>query len=594
MNNIFLDYSLVHLSLILGLFFITYVRLLGKDYFWVIDDLEGIAKFSESWNEKEQKKIDSYDLNGKQRKFLQFIPELGFPGNVLRFLRLQIGKQHRVIGKNSKGHDVWGYVQSPRRHHILSMIVQSINLVLGYTFLSHTIDPTVAFGACLLFAVHPLTTQGVGWISGINYTLSMMVSLILINLCLFVPISEYKLLGVVILSFIASFILYISCFSWIILLFIGFKWEALVSAIVGLTIFYIKGKETKDVRFKAFKEQNMQITTLFNYRKPIVMFKTLWYYMRSVFIPIKMGLYHIWGYFYEEPIERVNKMFWMGVITLTAFVVGFIYGNFSIKLGIVWFFTYFILFSNFITAQQFVADRYVMISSFGICIILSTLLYGTLLFWVLLGFYAMRTFLHLPTFKNEIDFYASNFLNFRKSEVSLGNLGVALVNQGMHGAAIDTWMTATKLNPLYDVPWYNLYSVFKGSGRLQEARDFLKKCLDSKVVHFEKRWKEEFEQIETALENQKNPVLPVETLYHEAADHFVKKDTVKELECLKKFIESDLTGIIPEMVVQVKQRITEIESDNLQLHNSMSKPTGQETVGINTVNSDTGLSTRSN
>ena len=166
-----------HISTILFCFFITYIRILGKDYFVVIDDIEGIKRFDETWDDKNQKKIDSYEvIPGKTVKYLSFIPQLGFPGCVLRFLRLHIGKEFKVIGKNNKGHEIWGYIQSPRRHHLLSMAVQATNLSLSYFFLRPILGESLAFSACLLFSVHPLTTQCVAWISGINYSLSMLFS----------------------------------------------------------------------------------------------------------------------------------------------------------------------------------------------------------------------------------------------------------------------------------------------------------------------------------------------------------------------------------------------------------------------------------
>lgn len=556
--------SIIHLSTILILFIITYCRILGKDYYWLIDDLEGIAKFSETWNDKDQKKIDSYEVvPGKTVKYLSFIPELGFPGCVLRFLRLHIGKKFKVIGKNSKGHEVWVYVQSPRRHHVLSMVVQSLNLVLGYTFLKAIVPEPIAFATCLLYSVHPLTTQAVAWISGINYSLSMLFSLMLLNVCLFFHVPELRFIVIGFLSFSSTVVLYTGGLTFIPIWFLGFHLEALIAGLVGVGVLIWKGIETKNYRTNAFKEQNMAAGTQINFRKPLVMLKTLWYYMGLVWLPLSMGLYHIWGYFYDELVERFDWMVVAGILTLSCFVLGFLYGDFAIRIGIVWFFTYFAIFSNFITAQQFVADRYIMTASFGTCLILASLLYGTPFFWIILGLYTMRTFLHLPTFKNEVDFYLSNWLNFRKSEVCLGNLGVAYINQGMHGSGVDVWFLASKINPLYDVPWYNLYSVFKSNGKLAEAKDFLQKCLNAKVVHFEDRWTKEMEELNKILEAQKKPPTPTEMNYHQAADHYAKKEHDKELMCLEKFMVSDTSNVIPEMIQQVKQRIAEIKSGNL-------------------------------
>jgi len=434
-----------HLLIILSAFLLTYATIFDKSYFWTIDDLAGIADFSEKWNDKEQKKIDSYDLNGKQRKFLEWIPELGFPGNIYRFLRLNLGKKFQVIGKNSKGHDIFGFVQSPVRHHIISMTVQALNLMMAYTFLRNILPESIAFGACLLYAVHPLTTCSVAWISGYNYNLSMFFSLALLNVALTYHTPDLRYIFVALLSACATLTIYTGGMTFVLLWFLGLKIEAVIAGLVSLSILLIKGKETKDFRVKAFKEQNMAATTFLNWRKPIVMVKTLWYYMRQVFLPLQLGLYHTWGYFYEETIERIDGMFWMGILTLGAFVFCILSNNFALFFGAVWFLAYLFIFSNFITAQQFIADRYAMVPSFGICIILSSFLYGTPFFWIIIGLYAMRTYLHLPTYKNEVDYYVSNFLNFRQSEVALGNLGVAFINQGMHGAAVDT--TGARADP---------------------------------------------------------------------------------------------------------------------------------------------------
>lgn len=537
----------------------------------MIDDIEGIARFSEQWRvEKDaagkitkEYKVDSYEIGEgdkkKTVKFLSFIPELGFPGSVLRFIRLQIGKRYKVIGTNEKGHQIWGYVQSPIRHHIIAMTVQYLNFVGGYFFLRYYLGSDLAFASCLLFSVNPLTTQVVGWISGLSYSLCMLLSLAVLNIATYSNDYHVSIPLVVFFTFCSGVTLYIGCFTWIILLFLGLKWAAFASGIIGTFILFWKGTETKAYRVNAFKEQNMAHTTFLNWRKPIVMMKTFFYYLQMIILPIRLGLYHTWGYFYEDPIERIDWLFWAGLSVVAGMALAFYEGGFAIRLGLVWFLAYFFLFTNFITAQQFVADRYVVVPQFGICIILAKLLYPTPLFWVLLGLYAMRTFMHLPTFKNEIDYYLSNFLNFRKSEVSLGNLGVAYMNQGMPGSAVDTWQLATKINPFYDVAWYNLYSIFRANGRHPEALNYLKNCMKAKIIHFKDRWQEELVKYESS--HLINPViLPQQAGDHlkEAETFFKSGDKVKEKEILIKFLEAGTEGLPTDIIEQVKKRISEI------------------------------------
>jgi len=157
---------------------------------------------------------------------------------------------------------------------------------------------------------------------------------------------------------------------------------------------------------------------------------------------------------------------------------------------------YWLIFSNIITANQFVVERYIFIPMLGFCILLSHLLQGyPYILTFLVGLYMSKTLCHLWTYKSQKHFYLSNFLNFENSEVSLGNLGVCLINEGKIGSAIDVWQESAKINPFYDVAWYNLFSVFRSNGLLLEAKGFLEKCLNAKTVHFKDGWQKEYEEL---------------------------------------------------------------------------------------------------
>jgi uncharacterized membrane-anchored protein YhcB (DUF1043 family) len=136
--------------------------------------------------------------------------------------------------------------------------------------------------------------------------------------------------------------------------------------------------------------------------------------------------------------------------------------------------------------------------------------------------------------------------------------------------------------------------VFKGNGRLEEARDFLKKCLDSKIVHFDKRWADEMIEIERQIEFKKMPVTPTEVFYHEAADHYKAQDIQKEYQALQKFMAGSTDGLIPDMIEQVKARLVEIESSNLLLRHPVQEPAGPQVTGPHPVDPKSGVSAGSN
>lgn len=476
---------------------------------WLIDDDQGIAPYSERWIQEKDKngnivserKVDSYKIDGKGRdiKFLSLIPELGIPGMFLRFFRLHVGKKWQVIGKNIKGHEVFGYVQSAFRHHVFSLVVQYLNLILSYLMVGKLFGWQTAFLTTLLFSVQPVSAQTICWISGINYLFSLLGILAVINTSLYIHSYYFSIPLTVFFSLIAGFTLIPGNLTFIILLFLGFYWEGFAAGLVSLAI---AGKEIPSVvsyRVKAFKDQNMDKFTAVTPSRPILMVKTIFYYLSMIFLPIRLGLYHLWGYHFDENLSKPTGMFWGGLIFSSILGYLFYKFGFEVRFIILWFIVYISTFLNFITAQQFVADRYVFIPSLAVCLTISFL--PEPIFYFILGLYAMRSFLHVWTFNNQIDLYLSNWLNFRESEVALGNLGCIYNQQGWTGSAIDAWKRATMINPFYDVPWYNLYSCFKTSGILGEAKAYLRKCLDSKTVHFDKKWKEEYEELCKKLSN---------------------------------------------------------------------------------------------
>ena len=515
-----------HLILLTILFIVTWYTSLKGGF--VSDDIEGVAQFSDRFIPEQklptgqvipEEKVDFYQFEDK--RVLRFSPKkvgekdgnnlyrcgnrqlnpyLGFPACFMRWSRTNIGAKFVSLGKNKNGIEVFGYIQDTLRHHLFSLAIHLANVILCYFFLTRLFGSTLGFMASALFCVYPLGCQTVAWISGINYSFSLLGALATFNIAQTVH-NPYIFIPVAILtSFLSTLTLLTGIWNWVILLILGRPELALISFLAGVFSFWNQGKEVIMIRRKAFKDQHLGQSTFFYVRKLIVMIKTLWYYVVMIPLPKRLGLFHTWGYFYDEPMERTDKMFWKGFLSLIAIIAGIILCPFPIKFGLIWIMVYLLIFSNFITAQQFVADRYAFIPCLGWCVILAYLLQSQpILFTFLLGFYAMRTIMHIPTFRNDTMFYQSNIWNFPDSEVALGNLGVTYMHSGLTGMAIDTWILATRVNPKYDVPWYNLYSAFRANGVFSQAKAYLDECLKSKVIHFPDLWGQELKQVEYAI-----------------------------------------------------------------------------------------------
>lgn len=503
-----------HIAILSFVYVIAWSYILTLKEFLIDDDF-GIKPFSDRFvqhkdpqgNIVKEELVDWYehDDNGKKTVFKnnQFNPLIGMPGAVIRWLRILWGRKWAVLGKNSKGHEVYGYVQSVTKHHLLSFLVHYANILLSYTFLKSLLGEDLAFYSTLLFSIHPITAMAVAWISGIGYLTSLLFALISFNL----P----QLLSGSPLIYSTLLATYMSCAgllagfaNWLILLLIGHKESALSAFLVAVFMMATFGRSTVDYRKKQFSEQNMGKSTTFNWRKPIVIVKTMYYYFAMLVFPKRLGLFHKWGYHYDEKIERIDFMFFKGVFVLLALFYAIYAGPFAVKFGAIWLLAYLILFSNVITAQQFVVDRYAFISSLGFCIITAYYLSPyPALFWSLCGVYIMRIWCHLPSFNDQVSFYESNVRNFPDSEVAYGNLGVVYSQNGKPGTSADLWQKALSLNEFYDVPSYNLFSLYRQNGLFNEARGMLLKCLNAKTVHFKERWESELKELDKHIELKK-------------------------------------------------------------------------------------------
>ena len=272
-------------------------------------------------------------------------------------------------------------------------------------------------------------------------------------------------------------------------------------AFIGLAISIIMCfsivREVLATRIKVFKEQNMEECTKFTWTRVVIMCKTIAYYTTLCLFPKRLGLYHVYGYHYNDPIKKQDKIFWAGIGLLAAMILGIIYGNFLIKFGIIWYLTYIAFFSNWITMHQFIGERYCYIPVIGLCLLLAGVLEHSLLaFGMVCGLYMMRTWVHLPTYEDEVPFYQSNIWNFPDSEVAFANLGVTYIKRGLMGSAIDMWLISLKINKDYDVAYYNLSSTLKTKGDLKSAHANLKKAIECPSCHFREIWKRELTQLE--------------------------------------------------------------------------------------------------
>ena len=498
-------------AILLVTLWLTYSYVILKGGF-VSDDLQGIEQYDGTLMYPDEK-------GNKVRKICY--------GTLSKWVRYHLcgghfPSRHRHRLPDGKFSDPIPSGKVASHHHALSVVCQSIAVILLYQFLLTVTTPTVALMTTLLFIVHPTCVQAVAWPSAIGYILSLIciTATLLISHWTYTHASLwYIILGLAGVAFFQVWGVFaqgIPMFTWIILLVLG-QWEmAIVAMVFAGATSAINLREYVVFRKEEFAKQQMSGSTSFNIRKPIVALKTLAYYLYLTVLPIRLGLYHKWGFHYEKKMELWDWRAICGLLFLCLSVYISSVSPLEIRLGLVWFVVFLMLFLNWITAQQWVTERYLYIPVIGLSLVFCFYMQAFMpIYYIVFGLMMCRTLVHLPTHDNELRFYLSNTWNFPDSEVAYGNLGVAYVSTGLQGAANDMWTISGSINQDYDVPQYNIFSRIKSQGMymiqngayeqgiqtLASAIPMMDKVLACKVLHFPEAWKKERDELQAIVTN---------------------------------------------------------------------------------------------
>ena len=492
------------------------------------------------------------------------------------------------------------FQKEPRKHHFFSILIQSANVVLLYLFLSTLFTKDLALFTSILFAIHPINTQSVAWVSGRGYPTGLFYTLLGLNLLkMYLPstltiplfgllephtaiIIALAILGYLIIHWFAVESQFTAMFTSVILAYLGYLPLAMVTAVLSGVLGVGIIKQTIGDRTETFKKQNMGRSTMLHPRKFIVVCKTLYYYTKLCLFPKRLGLYHKFCYHYSDDTEKEDKHFWAGFAILIGFGMLFWFGNSAVKLGVVWYLSYICIFLNWITIHQFVAERYTYFANIGLCLIVCNfLLPYPIVFAVLCGLAIMRLWTNLPSFLEEVPFYQSNIWNFPRSEVAFANLGVVYMKRGLVGSAVDMWLIGTKINASYDVAWYNLSSTMKTKGDLPKALEFLQNAVKSPTCHFKELWGKELIILEKEVVFNKE----LQELVRDMGVLSRDPSKVEEVEKIRVKVEkmNNLVKILEEekkkklYFVQQQQSSLEIQTVKLQqMSSSLSTAMPQE------------------
>lgn len=408
------------------------------------------------------------------------------------------------------------------KHHFLSILSFNICIILANTFFTDLFGPKIAFITLALFIVSPIGTQAVAWISALGYPLSLFWILVILNYAQSVPVGLFSILIFILLDIMAINALFVAMALPAILIFLGHYEFAVLSTLISLAMGLRIVMHTIKIRATEFKKQDMGSLTQFTPKRIIVAIKTLFYYIELVLWPNRLGLYHEWGNHPDPEHYRLDSRFFIATVSILGLIgIFFLTPNIPVKFGILWFFSFIFIFLNWITIQQFVTERYLWIPSIGFYLIVASTLGDYPYFLCLVGgIYLARTWLHLPTYDDELRFYLSNTWNYQNSEVAYANLGCTWIRLGAVGSALDSWHASSKANPDYDVPLANIYFNHRAGAmmdvehgnyenaieKFKVAYKYIESCNKCSVKHFKDDWQREFDSVTKWL---KNPLILV-------------------------------------------------------------------------------------
>ena len=392
-------------------------------------------------------------------------------------------KCHFLEGDKPKNiiQNVWWHLfkqyTNPKLAHSLVMIIHNLNCILIYLAFGSN---KVSFLAALLFAIHPVATQGSSvWLSGKPYSLSLMLTLCMFWLKPFAPIFYFFALSLGAQAITAP-MAFIKSPWWPMMLIIP------ITILIRRKLVFSYGK-TKYAGIAAFRKPII-------WSNIILMFKTIGYYFMLCLYPTSLGVHHpyleTYGLTKEETKHwlQLDRFFALGVVLAYIVAINFFWNYNQAVFGLFWFFIFILPWSNIITIHMFISERYAVIALVGYCWMLSNLLlaipdkaiqYAACA--VFLTYYVARTRFYLPLYKSVLETAQWNVMNFPRSFAGWAWKGGIENNLGLQERAFESWLNAWQLRPNDFRINNNLTTYLVSRGEFAEAKKFYNMAVTSPV-----------------------------------------------------------------------------------------------------------------
>jgi len=389
--------------------------------------------------------------------------------------------------------------EDPFYYHLFNILFHIICVLLIYVLCNELFHSrTLSFLSSLIFAVHPIHTEAVSWISGGHYVFS---SVFFIASMLFYIKSDKT-----VINLILSIVFFVLCFlsgnsaATLPIMFILFdlflrEKSALRSSFNRLRMIILLSviPVSALIVWIFFVNRNKLLHLIFYYRGfryLIVAAKALVYYLKILYLPLARGLYHPFAFDTAE-VANISPAFFLSLAIVIISAFAFFKCRKSLKpvsFGIMWFFVAFAPYSNVVPICNIISERYLYLASAGFAIILACFFlkvweivnrnigYRRILriasivaITLFLGSYSALTLKRNYEYNNVIVFWESNICNFPNGHMFYNNLAGTYYVAGNLGNAIAYCRINLMINPAQPHVWCNLAKVYREIGDLKQA-----------------------------------------------------------------------------------------------------------------------------
>lgn len=360
-------------------------------------------------------------------------------------------------------------------------------------------NTNLSFLTAVIFAVHPIHTEAISWISGGPYALSSL--FFIVSLIFYVKCDNsifYLILSVVFFLFCFLTGNTVASLPVILLIYELFfrKKSKADNLIARLRIYFLAALFLISifVVYMFFIGRNKFMHTIFYFKGAsylIVVTKALVYYLKIIYLPLARGLYHPFAY-NSTGTDRVTLSFFIALFIVIVSIFLFfrcLKKAKPVSFGIALFFATYLPYSNLIPVCNIVSERYVYLPSAGIAVFLGAFfikawdlinnnsnfkkplrIIAILSLALFILSYAILTIKRNREYSDIMTYWKSNINNFPDGYMAYNNLAGTFYTMGQTEQALAySWVT---LMIKADQPhvWCNLGKVYFEKGDSKMAK----------------------------------------------------------------------------------------------------------------------------